>query len=40
MATCDNCGVFVTADYARVFADNDGVVQGCPHCTAFSELTD
>lgn len=40
MATCDNCGRFVTADYARVFGDNEGVVEGCPDCATFSDLTE
>lgn len=40
MATCDNCGTFVTATYARVFGDNDGSVQGCPDCTALRYLTE
>lgn len=40
MASCDNCGTFVTPDYARVFGDNDGVVHGCPECMALRYITD
>lgn len=40
MATCSNCGAFVTADYVRVFGDNDGTVHGCPDCTALRYLTE
>lgn len=40
MASCDNCGTFVTPDYARVFGDNDDVVHGCPECMALRYLTD
>lgn len=33
MVECQNCGSFVTADYARVFAP-DGMEEPrvCPHC--------
>jgi len=33
MPECENCGAFVTADYARVFSpdDVDGV-RTCPRC--------
>lgn len=40
MATCNNCGTFVTTDYARVFGDNEGTVHGCPECTALRYLTE
>jgi hypothetical protein len=40
MASCNNCETFITPDYVRVFGDNDGIVQGCPDCTTFSDLTD
>lgn len=32
MAHCDECGHHVTGDFHRVFADNDGVLYGCPAC--------
>jgi RNase P subunit RPR2 len=35
---CHNCDSFVTPAFARVFGDNDGVVFGCPECTAFRVL--
>jgi hypothetical protein len=34
MPTCDNCGAHVTPAYERVFAGQDGVLSGCPACTA------
>lgn len=38
MAECDNCGKFVTADFARVFGDNDGNVYGCLDCMLISDI--
>jgi hypothetical protein len=35
---CKNCESFVTADFARVFGNNDGEVFGCADCTPFREL--
>lgn len=32
MHTCQNCHEPVTAQFARVFGDNDGRVFSCPHC--------
>lgn len=32
MPSCENCGTFVTADYARVCGDNQDNVQDCPSC--------
>lgn len=32
MATCNNCGGFVTDDYARVFGDNENEVGDCRNC--------
>lgn len=29
---CQNCGAFVTADFARVFGDNNDEVHGCFDC--------
>lgn len=33
MYQCNNCGGFVTRDFARVFGDNGNAVHGCPDCT-------
>jgi hypothetical protein len=33
MPTCDRCGAFVSADFARIFGTNDGTVDGCLDCT-------
>lgn len=38
MAECDNCGTFVTSDFARVFGDNDGNVYGCLDCMLISDI--
>lgn len=35
---CQNCEAFVTADFARVFGDNEGEVYRCTECTSFREL--
>lgn len=32
MHNCHNCGSAITASFARVFGDRDGLVHGCPHC--------
>lgn len=32
MHQCQNCGGFVTRDFARVFGDNRDAVHGCPDC--------
>lgn len=32
MATCVNCGSFVTDSYERVFARDEKGVRCCPHC--------
>jgi protein-arginine kinase activator protein McsA len=32
MHTCQNCHEPVTAQFARVFGDNEGRVFGCPQC--------
>lgn len=29
---CDNCGNFVSTNYVRVFADNDGTLRSCYEC--------
>lgn len=33
MPECE-CGEFVSEQWKRVFADNDGVVHACPDCAA------
>lgn len=38
MPECDNCGAFVTTDFARVFGDNENDVSGCVACMSFREL--
>jgi hypothetical protein len=38
MTECNNCGTFVTPQFARVFGDNEENVFGCPACTTFSDL--
>ena len=35
---CRNCGGRVSADFARVFGDNDGVVHRCMQCTCQAHL--
>ena len=37
MAECNNCGHFVSSDFVRVFGDEDGALDGCPHCRKQSE---
>ncbi len=32
MANCDRCGSYVSADYVRVFSDNQGRIHSCPDC--------
>ena len=32
MHHCNGCGSAITASFARVFGDREGVVHGCPHC--------
>ena len=38
MPTCNDCGAFVTARFARVLGDNEDEVYPCRRCTGFSEL--
>jgi hypothetical protein len=38
MPECNNCGGFVTPDFARVFGDNRNDVNGCVSCMSFREL--
>lgn len=32
VSECQNCGAFVTDEFARVFGSNDGAVHGCLDC--------
>ena len=32
MPACTACGSHLTTDYVRVFGDNDGTIDACPHC--------
>lgn len=32
MPECPTCKRYVTADYIRVFGNNDGEIDGCPNC--------
>lgn len=34
MPECEHCGAFVSVAYARVNADRDGAVRGCPDCNS------
>ncbi|MFC7045145.1 hypothetical protein ACFQH6_06695 [Halobacteriaceae archaeon GCM10025711] len=38
MASCNNCGGFVTPDFARVFGSNDDEVYACPDCAPLTEI--
>jgi hypothetical protein len=38
MPTCENCGAFVTRDFARVFGDNHENVGACVECTTGRDL--
>ncbi|WP_457590070.1 DUF7563 family protein [Halalkalicoccus salilacus] len=38
MAQCDQCGQHVTPDFHRVFADNEGVLHGCPACLSATAI--
>ncbi|WP_162994070.1 DUF7563 family protein [Halalkalicoccus subterraneus] len=38
MPQCDECDHHVTADFHRVFADNDGRLFGCPNCLSATAI--
>lgn len=38
MPRCLSCDSFVTADFARVFGDNDHEVHACPDCCTQTNL--
>lgn len=33
MTKCNDCGNYVSPDFARVMGDNDGEVHACPECS-------
>ena len=35
---CENCGSFVTPDFARVFGTDNDVVHRCPSCADMTEI--
>lgn len=37
-SVCQRCGGHVTAQYARVFGDNDDIVHGCQECKTGREM--
>lgn len=39
MPACHNCDTPISATFVRVFADNDGTLEGCVHCLSSAELT-
>lgn len=39
MPTCHNCDTTISANFVRVFGDNDGSLEGCIHCLSSAELT-
>lgn len=40
MPTCNNCGGFVSAEFTRVFGNNEDEVYGCVSCRNTTELND
>lgn len=40
MPECGGCGSHVSIQFMRVFATNDGDVQGCPRCMSNADLFD
>ncbi|WP_198662021.1 DUF7563 family protein [Halorussus litoreus] len=38
MANCENCGVFVTEQFAQTFGDNAGTVHACPECKGMTAV--
>lgn len=36
--TCAHCGAFVTAEFVRVFGNNNGKVHGCLDCGTARDL--
>lgn len=37
MKTCNNCGSFVTDNFARVFGDNHNEIAACLACSTIPE---
>ena len=40
MPQCDECENHVTADFHRVFADNEDMLYGCPDCMSMTDIKD
>lgn len=38
MARCDQWGNHVTADFRRVYADNEGTLYGCPGYRSMTDI--
>lgn len=37
---CRSCDTYVSADFARVFGDNDDTIHACLNCTTLAALRD
>jgi hypothetical protein len=40
MPECEVCEAFVSADFVRVFGNNDREVHGCPACMTATNILD
>ncbi|MGB9955676.1 MULTISPECIES: DUF7563 family protein [Haloferax] len=40
MTECNDCGTFVTPQFARVFGDNEDNLYGCHSCLPATALVD
>ncbi|WP_457852053.1 DUF7563 family protein [Halalkalicoccus salilacus] len=40
MPRCNACGEHVTADFYRVYADNENNLHGCPACMSMTKIKD
>ena len=40
MPQCDECENHVTADFHRVFSDNEDMLYGCPDCMSMTDIKD
>ena len=40
MPNCDHCGSYVSNDFARVFADDRGVIHACLECSATAGIAE
>ncbi len=34
MPNCDHCGSYVSNEFKRVFADDQGLIMACPACSS------